>query len=72
VVKQALVVMVSVALMAAAGWARGSETTFSPGLAVGETVPAFTVIDHTGKEFHFTDLTGSRGALFVFYRSAKW
>lgn len=49
-----------------------SPEPFSPGLTVGTEIPAFEVVDKTGKSCTFADLRGSKGALFVFYRSAKW
>lgn len=45
---------------------------FSPGLKVGDKIPAFTIKDHTGKTRNFNSLAGPKGLIMVFYRSADW
>ncbi|MBT3378600.1 MAG: hypothetical protein HN742_34715 [Lentisphaerae bacterium] len=45
---------------------------FSPGLEVGKPIPALEVVDQTGEKRTFAELCGTKGALFVFYRSAAW
>ncbi|VAW02411.1 hypothetical protein MNBD_ALPHA06-2186 [hydrothermal vent metagenome] len=43
------------------------------GPAVGSIIPSdLETIDQTGKSRHFEDLTGSKGLVLVFFRSAKW
>ncbi len=44
----------------------------APGPAVGETVPAFETADHTGASRDFASLSGERGLLLLFFRSADW
>lgn len=42
------------------------------GPEVGESVPAFEAIDQSGNARDFASLTGERGLLLLFYRSADW
>jgi peroxiredoxin len=42
------------------------------GPQVGETVPAFSLTDHTGTVRTLADVLGAKGALLVFSRSADW
>ena len=42
------------------------------GPQVGETVPAFSLPDHTGVVRTLKDVLGPKGALLVFSRSADW
>jgi peroxiredoxin len=42
------------------------------GLAVGETVPGFTVMDATGAARTLSDLAGPEGAVIYFNRSLEW
>jgi cytochrome oxidase Cu insertion factor (SCO1/SenC/PrrC family) len=41
-------------------------------LAVGTHVPSFSVIDQFGKVRDFANLTGPKGLVFFFYKSAEW
>jgi len=42
------------------------------GPAVGSVVPAFEVADLNGKPQTLATLTGPKGLLLVFFRSADW
>ena len=42
------------------------------GPAVGAHIPAFEARDAEGKTVHWADLTGRKGTVLVFFRSAKW
>ncbi len=42
------------------------------GLKVGENIPEFRLSDQSGKNLSFNDLCGSKGLVFIFYRSANW
>lgn len=42
------------------------------GPAIGESIPAFSVTDHTGKTRTFESLRGPKGLLLLFHRSADW
>jgi cytochrome oxidase Cu insertion factor (SCO1/SenC/PrrC family) len=39
---------------------------------VGERVPDFTLTDQGGRSHTLTSLTGARGLMLVFFRSADW
>ncbi|MFA5989034.1 MAG: peroxiredoxin family protein [Sphingomonas sp.] len=42
-------------------------------IAVGAHVPGnFSAVDTTGKARNFSSITGSKGVVLVFFRSAKW
>ena len=49
-----------------------SATAFPTGPAVGERIPAFAAVDHRGRQQTFDLLTGARGLLLLFFRSADW
>lgn len=42
------------------------------GLSKGQKVPNFTLTDQNGKTKRFEDISGPKGAMLVFYRSADW
>jgi cytochrome oxidase Cu insertion factor (SCO1/SenC/PrrC family) len=42
------------------------------GPALGATVPPFRAIDQHGKERTLQSLTGRKGLMLVFFRSADW
>lgn len=42
------------------------------GLSVGATAPDVVLPDHTGRHRTLADLTGRRGLLLAFVRSADW
>jgi hypothetical protein len=42
------------------------------GPAVGSKVPDFSLVDQSGKLLALRDLTGTKGLLLVFFRSADW
>ena len=50
--------------------APGSAVAAGP--EVGESVPAFEAIDQSGNARDFGSLTGERGLLLLFFRSADW
>ncbi len=41
-------------------------------LKVGERIPDFQAVDQYGKEHRFRDLTGPKGLVLFFYKSADW
>ncbi len=41
-------------------------------LAVGTHVPSFSLEDQFGKTRDFANLTGPKGLVFFFYKSAEW
>ncbi len=41
-------------------------------LKVGEHIPGFHAIDQFGKERRFGDLTGPKGLVIFFFKSADW
>lgn len=45
---------------------------FSPGLSVGSKAPELKVLDQQGQARKLSELTGSKGLLVVFNRSAEW
>lgn len=46
--------------------------TVKTGPAIGETIPAFELTDHTGKTQTFESLRGPKGLVLLFHRSADW
>jgi hypothetical protein len=42
------------------------------GPAVGETVPAVAGVDQFGKPQSLSSISGPKGAMLVFFRSADW
>jgi hypothetical protein len=38
----------------------------------GSTIPAFSAVDQTGRTRQLGDLTGPKGLMLVFFRSADW
>lgn len=62
------------ALLAAASL--GAQTTARPpvqtGPAVGQTIPAFEAPDQNGTARNLASLTGPKGLMLVFFRSADW
>jgi cytochrome oxidase Cu insertion factor (SCO1/SenC/PrrC family) len=42
------------------------------GPQVGERVPDFTLMDQRGRSRTLTSLTGPKGLMLVFFRSADW
>jgi hypothetical protein len=44
----------------------------SPGPAVGERLPDFSLVDHTGRTVNFHEDRNGAKAAVVFYRSAVW
>jgi hypothetical protein len=41
-------------------------------LQPGQSIPDFELRDQSGRSRKFEDLSGPRGAMLVFYRSADW
>ena len=48
------------------------RVTIKTGPAVGDAIPAFEAVDQTGKPRTLASLTGSKGLMLVFFRSADW
>jgi hypothetical protein len=42
------------------------------GIAIGEKIPAFEVVDQFGRTQTFESLVGPKGLALVFVRSADW
>jgi hypothetical protein len=42
------------------------------GPAVGERIPSFEAVDHSGKTQTFASLRGPKGLVLLFHRSADW
>jgi peroxiredoxin len=42
------------------------------GPQVGDRVPDFTLTDQSGKTWTLQSITGPKGAMLVFFRSADW
>ena len=42
------------------------------GPKAGESIPEFSARDETGRTRTFADLSGPKGLLFIFHRSAAW
>ena len=55
---------------AGAGW--GQTAPESPGPAVGAHVPEFELADQSGQSRNLQSLTGPKGLMLVFFRSADW
>ena len=58
---------ITIALLACAGGLNGQ-----PGPAVGVKVPDFEAVDQNGQTRTLQSLTGRKGLMLVFYRSADW
>jgi cytochrome oxidase Cu insertion factor (SCO1/SenC/PrrC family) len=48
------------------------RVTIKTGPAVGDAIPAFEATDQAGKTRTLASLTGSKGLMLVFFRSADW
>ena len=48
------------------------DRPLNTGPEVGEKIPAFRLPDSSGRERTFADLTGLRGLVILFHRSADW
>ena len=42
------------------------------GPAIGQPVPAFSLLDHQGRSHTLKSVSGPRGTMLVFFRSADW
>jgi hypothetical protein len=72
----------TVGLILVAGHAGGQQARVRPlpeldrnmktGPAVGNPIPAFETIDHTGRKQTFASLRGEKGLVLLFIRSADW
>ena len=49
-----------------------TDSGMKTGPAVGERIPEFAAPDQNGKLTRFQDVTGSKGAVILFHRSADW
>jgi hypothetical protein len=56
-------------VLAGSLWAADKVPT---GPETGTVVPAFSAVDQTGKVRTLADLTGPKGFMLVFFRSADW
>ena len=50
----------------------GQNATEAPGPAVGAHVPAFQLPDQNGQSRDLHSLSGPKGLMLVFFRSADW
>ena len=48
------------------------QAAMKTGPAVGERVPQFSLPDQNGRVMDLTTISGPKGAMLVFYRSADW
>ena len=55
---------------ACAGW--GQAVPESPGPAMGARVPEFELPDQGGQSRNLHSLSGPKGLMLVFFRSADW
>jgi hypothetical protein len=44
----------------------------STGIAVGKSIPPFSVVDQNGQQRDFKSIAGPNGAMIVFQRSVDW
>jgi len=65
-----MVVLVTVSVYGQAPRTRVDVSKLGP--QVGERVPDFRLVDHTGTEQTLQSIMGPRGAMLVFLRSADW
>ena len=54
-------------LLTEAFWAQSGRS-----LQPGQSIPDFELRDQSGRSRKFADLSGPKGAMLVFYRSADW
>jgi hypothetical protein len=66
--RRILSIGLAIGLAALAQTPRSAKT----GPAVGEVVPAFSATDQNGRTQTLASVTGSKGAMLVFFRSADW
>jgi len=69
--RQIPMALLMLVLSVAAARAQGSTNRPTP-LRAGEKIPFFRTIDQSGKERSFADLTGPKGLLLFFHKSADW
>ena len=62
--------LLSLAITASLAAAQTSKITTGP--EVGATLPAFEAQDQTGAARNLASLTGPKGLMLVFFRSADW
>lgn len=65
-------VLTLAALSLLAGTLLAQERSAAPGPAVGERIPAFELVDQLGRSRNLQNLSGDRGLLLLFSRSADW
>ncbi|MBI4460645.1 MAG: hypothetical protein HY648_11375 [Acidobacteria bacterium] len=56
-------------------WAQGQQATppsISTGIAVGQEIPSFRLVDQSGSMQDFNSIRGPKGAALFFNRSADW
>jgi len=49
-----------------------ADHSTGPGVKIGEAVPSFSLSDQNGKAQTLASLTGPKGLMLVFFRSADW
>jgi hypothetical protein len=54
------------------GLLHAASGAISTGPEVGQKIPAFSLVDHTGAKRNFESLKGPNGLLLAFVRSADW
>jgi len=60
------------ALLLAASSAIAQDSSNAPGLAPGATAPAFSATDQFGRTQSLSSLSGPKGLVLLFIRSADW
>lgn len=82
-----MILLITAKMMASAGFVLALMAVSSPaqtqpsrtpvdlsslGPQVGERVPDFSLRDQAGKTWTLSSISGPKGAMLVFYRSADW
>ncbi len=71
-VVRAMVFVTAAAVLGGAGLQPATVDTAKIGPQVGTVVPAFEGIDQSGKPRSLSSLSGPKGVMLVFFRSADW
>ncbi len=66
-----LSIYVALTLAASSGIVSG-QTKIKTGPAIGDSIPAFEANDQQGRKQTLASLTGPKGLMLVFFRSADW
>jgi hypothetical protein len=67
-----ILVLLLLGLVPAVLSAQPQAKPLGTGPDVGQRIPAFEVVDHSGRSQTFESLKGPKGLLLLFYRSADW